>query len=275
MRSTLNKGGTLEIVQPIPRFSLRLRPAPKQTPTQQPVHNEALAAFNRITKHCSLADCLQDGLETALEQAAQVVGLEAGAVFLLTGNEDLKPAAQLGLSPAFIESSGHSKAGDFFTAEATPQREPLVVTPKKSTSRGLRLIAASEKLQTIVLTPLISNGGLRGVLLLGSHELREIKPEALQFLETLGSQLGLIVENSILRASAEKAGVPFEKNHVARSLHDSVTQTLFSASLIADVLPVLLEQQPEEARDRLEELRRLNRGALAEMYLLIGALSGW
>jgi signal transduction histidine kinase len=48
-----------------------------------------------------------------------------------------------------------------------------------------------------------------------------------------------------------------------------VTQTLFSASLIAEVVPRLWERDPAEGRQRLEELRRLTRGALAEMRTLL------
>ena len=44
-------------------------------------------------------------------------------------------------------------------------------------------------------------------------------------------------EGRVATAAAE------ERNRLARDLHDAVTQTLFSASLIADVLPVLLETQ--------------------------------
>src|SRR5437764_12062505 len=56
---------------------------------------------------------------------------------------------------------------------------------------------------------------------------------------------------------------------MARELHDAVTQTLFSASLIAEVVPRLFERDPDQARNRLEELRRLTRGALAEMRTLL------
>src|SRR5512146_990315 len=51
--------------------------------------------------------------------------------------------------------------------------------------------------------------------------------------------------------------------------YDGVTQTLFSASLIADVLPRMWERNPQEGRDRLDELRLLTRGALAEMRGLL------
>jgi signal transduction histidine kinase len=48
-----------------------------------------------------------------------------------------------------------------------------------------------------------------------------------------------------------------------------VTQTLFSASLIAEVLPRLYERDREEGSRRLQELRELTRGALAEMRMLL------
>jgi signal transduction histidine kinase len=56
---------------------------------------------------------------------------------------------------------------------------------------------------------------------------------------------------------------------LARDLHDAVTQTLFSTSLIAEVLPRIWEQNPEQGRARLEEIRTLTRGALAEMRSLL------
>jgi PAS domain S-box-containing protein len=60
-----------------------------------------------------------------------------------------------------------------------------------------------------------------------------------------------------------------ERNRLARDLHDAVSQTLFSASIIADVLPRLWERDQTEARKRLEEVRQLTRGALAEMRTLL------
>jgi signal transduction histidine kinase len=72
-----------------------------------------------------------------------------------------------------------------------------------------------------------------------------------------------------LYEQAEEAAVATERNRLARDLHDAVSQTLFSASLIAKVLPRLWERKPEEGRRRLEEVRRLTRGALAEMRTLL------
>jgi PAS domain S-box-containing protein len=72
-----------------------------------------------------------------------------------------------------------------------------------------------------------------------------------------------------LRTQAEQIAVTNERSRLARDLHDAVTQTLFSASVIADVLPRIWERNPVEGKKRLEELRQLNRGALAEMRTLL------
>jgi signal transduction histidine kinase len=56
---------------------------------------------------------------------------------------------------------------------------------------------------------------------------------------------------------------------LARELHDAVTQTLFSASLIAEAVPAVWEKDPQQGRNLLQELRSLSRGALAEMRTLL------
>jgi PAS domain S-box-containing protein len=60
-----------------------------------------------------------------------------------------------------------------------------------------------------------------------------------------------------------------ERNKLARELHDTVTQTLFSANLIAEVIPKLWKKDPETVIERLEEVRQLNNIALMEMRTLL------
>jgi signal transduction histidine kinase len=77
-------------------------------------------------------------------------------------------------------------------------------------------------------------------------------------------------QEALKQAQREKEEVAdAERTRLARDLHDAVSQTLFSASLIADVLPRLWEKNPDEGRRRLEEIRQLTRGALAEMRTLL------
>jgi PAS domain S-box-containing protein len=77
-----------------------------------------------------------------------------------------------------------------------------------------------------------------------------------------------IIEEQLARKAAEEA-VTADRTRLARELHDAVTQTLFSASLIAEVLPELWEMDIAEAQKSTEELRQLTRGALAEMRTLL------
>lgn len=75
-------------------------------------------------------------------------------------------------------------------------------------------------------------------------------------------------EKELAKKAAEEA-VSIERTRLARDLHDAVTQTLFSSSLIAEVLPELWAMDVEEAKTSTEELRQLTRGALAEMRTLL------
>ncbi len=79
----------------------------------------------------------------------------------------------------------------------------------------------------------------------------------------------LSAANERLREKATQDAVIAERTRLARDLHDAVTQTLFSTTLIADVLPDIWAMNPAEGKRRLEEVRQLTRGALAEMRTLL------
>jgi signal transduction histidine kinase len=71
------------------------------------------------------------------------------------------------------------------------------------------------------------------------------------------------------RERLQAAAVAAERERLARDLHDSVTQTLFSASVLAETLPRLWKQSPERVMQNLEALQLLSKGALAEMRTLL------
>lgn len=86
---------------------------------------------------------------------------------------------------------------------------------------------------------------------------------------TVANQAAITMVNAELYAQAQALAVLEERQQLARNLHDAVNQSLFSASLIAEVLPRLWERNQEEARRSLEDLRRLTRGAMAEMRAML------
>ncbi len=73
----------------------------------------------------------------------------------------------------------------------------------------------------------------------------------------------------ILMEKAREEAVSAERSRLARELHDAVTQTLFSTTLTAEVLPKIFEKNPTTGFEKLAELRELTRGALAEMRTLL------
>jgi two-component system nitrate/nitrite sensor histidine kinase NarX len=75
-----------------------------------------------------------------------------------------------------------------------------------------------------------------------------------------------------LLEQAQAVAVSEERSRLARELHDSVTQILFSVNLIALSLGRLWKRNPEMAARSTDELQRLTRGALAEMRTLLREL---
>jgi signal transduction histidine kinase len=121
----------------------------------------------------------------------------------------------------------------------------------------------------VLAVPLLIKEDIYGSLTLYYPHPRTFSTEQLELAVTFADQAALAIENARLRTQVERAAVAAERSRLARDLHDAVTQTLFSASLIAEVLPKLWGLNPDEGKRRLEELRQLTRGALAEMRTLL------
>jgi PAS domain S-box-containing protein len=76
------------------------------------------------------------------------------------------------------------------------------------------------------------------------------------------------LESGLRRQAAELAASE-ERAHLARELHDSVTQALFSMTLLTRSIELLMARDVDAARGKLGALRDLQRDALAEMRSLI------
>jgi signal transduction histidine kinase len=144
--------------------------------------------------------------------------------------------------------------------------------------RGLEMIAAAARTEEAVIpgdgslelaVPIRIGDRLAGVLDIVAPEGRPLDEEDVLAARTIADQLAVAIENSRLYGQASDMAASQERQRLARDLHDAVSQTLFSVSLIAEVLPRIYERDPEQGAKRLEELRQLTRGALAEMRTLL------
>lgn len=70
----------------------------------------------------------------------------------------------------------------------------------------------------------------------------------------------------------ESLAVERERNHLARELHDSVTQTVFSMNLAAQSALLLLDKEPLRAAGQLLRLEELATSALREIQSLVSQL---
>lgn len=89
---------------------------------------------------------------------------------------------------------------------------------------------------------------------------------------SVANQAAITMINADLYGHAQELAILEERQRLARDLHDAVNQSLFSAGLIAEVLPRLWDRDQAEARRSLEDLSKLTRGAIAEMRALLAEL---
>jgi len=126
-----------------------------------------------------------------------------------------------------------------------------------------------ERFGALLAAPIILQDEVYGGALLYYREPRTFSSEDSHLADIVSTQIARAVGNARLREQIEEAAATAERNRLARDLHDSVTQALFSATLVAETLPRVWERDPAEASEGLAELRDLTYGALAEMRTLL------
>jgi two-component system nitrate/nitrite sensor histidine kinase NarX len=129
-----------------------------------------------------------------------------------------------------------------------------------------------EGVQSWMWVPLAIKGRMIGAIGVAHTERNFFTAHHADLALTVANQSAITMVNAELYEHAHTLAALQERQRLARNLHDAVNQSLFSAGLIAEVLPRLWERNPDEGRQSLEDLRRLTRGAQADMRLLLAEL---
>jgi signal transduction histidine kinase len=147
--------------------------------------------------------------------------------------------------------------------------EPLIVRATDGLSEPEMEVWRRMPFHTYIAIPLAARDHVVGTAAVPIVGNRTFSSEDVAVAMAIARSTALAVENARLHERSQQLAVLEERNRLARELHDSVTHALFSISLISQALPTLLERDIARARERIDRLNELSRGALAEMRALI------
>ena len=117
--------------------------------------------------------------------------------------------------------------------------------------------------------PLVSKERAIGLLAVIHEEPSHYTEGDAELVRTIANQAAIAIENARLYERAQSAAALEERQHLARELHDSVSQALYGITLGSDAALTLLERDPARVAEPLQYVRSLAEAGLAEMRALI------
>lgn len=117
--------------------------------------------------------------------------------------------------------------------------------------------------------PLRTGDRVIGTLDVQSAEVNAFCEDDRVVIQSLGDQIAIAIENARLYEKSKELAMLEERSRLARELHDSVIQSLFSVDLHARAVETYLSGEPDRACSELEKLRTIIQNAIKEMRVLI------
>jgi signal transduction histidine kinase len=212
---------------------------------------------------------VDDVLQALVDVAADVLRADKTSVAAWdAARERLETRAARGLGALSLAAASYAP-GEGITGHVAVTGQTIVLEDIDTDPRVKHLVTDPEGIRSLIHAPILVDGQVFGVFEVYFCQPRTFSGEDERLVQALAQRAALAIENARLYEQAQQAAMIEERQRLARELHDSVTQTLFSSSIIAEVLPRLWERDPALALPRLEELRQSTRGALAEMRTLL------
>ncbi len=229
----------------------------------------------------TLSSTLDLDPELILEQLRKIVSFTHAALFTIQ-DTSLIASAVCGMpsleetTPIEIHLGGSGTPKIFFNGHQTTRISNIWGNdPEAVYLRSLLTEKASiflEGVKSWMWVPLIAKGRILGGLGIAHEQSGYFSVHHADLAQTIANQAAITMVNAELYEHAQMYATLQERQRLARNLHDAVNQSLFSANLIAEVLPRLWEKNPEEGRRSLENLRRLTNGAMSEMRMMMAEL---
>ncbi len=229
-----------------------------------------LTALYEVTAVGSEALDLQTMLARSLERVLAAMQSEEGHVHLLDQpNRTLRLTAQQGLPAEVAAQMDRLPLDEGLAGWITEHGEPLVVGNMADAS-DIKPAVYYREGSTYTGAPMRAGGQIIGVLGVVRAAEQQFSVEEVALLSSIADQLGVMVENARLRRQAELAAVMKERERLARELHDSVTQSLYSLTLLTGGGERFARSGTmENVEDYFKDLGKIAQQALMEMRLLV------
>ena len=230
-----------------------------------------LSTLYEVTAVASESLNLRDTLERSLDRVLKALNTERGAIALIDeANESLQIEAYRGLPAQLVDQVNLLRHGEGVGHWIVEHGVPLVIFDMSQDDRVPENMRGVIPPAAYVGVPMRAQGKALGVL----GVLREVRDqfsvEEVALLASIADQVGVAIQNARLYQRAQQLGVIEERQRLARDLHDSVTQSIYSVTLFAEVSRrMTLEGNTEQVSEYLDELRETAQQALKELRLLV------
>jgi signal transduction histidine kinase len=146
--------------------------------------------------------------------------------------------------------------------------QPLLVP---DVSRDPRYIwMEGSRCQSELVVPLVTKGNVIGVLDVQSDRLNDFDDTDLVVIQALANQAANAIENARLYEQAQQLAIMEERARFARDLHDAVTQSIYSLTLLAEAgLRMLARGDLERVQDNQLRIDDIAQQTLQDMRLLV------
>ncbi|WP_223701007.1 GAF domain-containing sensor histidine kinase [Sutcliffiella deserti] len=236
---------------------------------------QELRALKIIAESLNQANNLETMLDGVLSELLHVTGLQTGWIYLIDENNNSTLVADHRLPEALIRENKKPmcKGGCWCLdqyKDGRLKRASNIIACKRLEDAIKFQQGDTDNITHHATVPLRAGEEKFGLLNVAAPNKTHFSDTELALLESVAFQIGTAIKRIKLAENEQQLLVIAERNRLARDLHDSVNQLLFSLMLTARGTKELTEDA--KIKEMLSYMQELSQEALSEMRALIWQL---